>query len=217
MIKKILNHKLMIKNPPVIIDLGASGESYDTWKKIYSHSIFIALDGDDRKKINYKNKFKKYIPINKIIDKKKNKRDFYLTKSPYCSSLLKPSKKTREWFFHDQFKVTKKKTVKTTTLNEILKIKKIKKIDILKIDLQGIDLEVFKSISKKITKNIKFIDIEPSLYGFYELEKNNVSETIKHMEKEFFVEDIKFGKHIKGNISNVNNLGFLKKKINLFH
>ena len=36
------------------------------------------------------------------------------------------------------------------------------------------------------------------------------------MEKEFFVEDIKFGKHIKGDISNVNNLGFLKKKLIYF-
>ena len=99
MIKKILNHKLMIKNPPVIIDLGASGESYDTWKKIYSHSIFIALDGDDRKKINYKNKFKKYIPINKIIDKKKIKEISILQNHLIVAVYLNHQKKQGNGFF----------------------------------------------------------------------------------------------------------------------
>ena len=86
----------------------------------------------------------------------------------------------------------------------------------MKIDLQGIDLDIFKNIDKKIKKKIKLIDIEPSLYGFYEGENNNTSETLKYMQKEFYIEDIKFGKHIKGNIKNIDNLTNFKKKLIYF-
>ena len=50
MLKKILQHELLVKKPPVIVDLGASGESYKEWRKVYPFSIFLALDGDKRKK-----------------------------------------------------------------------------------------------------------------------------------------------------------------------
>jgi len=217
MLKKILQHDLLVKKPPVVIDLGASGESYKAWNQIYPFSIFLALDGDKRKKTSYKNKFKKYISINKIVDVKKRKKKFFLTKSPFCSSILKPStKKTEEWFFHNQFKILKQLNIKTITLNQILKENKIEYIDFLKIDLQGIDLDIFKNITPKIKKRIKFVDIEPSLYGFYEGENNNTPETLKYMQKEFDVEDIKFGKHVKGNIKNINNLTNIKKKLIYF-
>ncbi len=214
MIKRILNHKLLVKKPPVIIDLGAAGESYDIWSKLYKYSIFLALDGEERKSIKNKYNFKKYFLVNRIIDSKKGIRNFYQTKSSFCSSVLKPSdNKTRKWFFYNQFKIVKKRKIHATTLNEILKKRNINNIDILKIDLQGIDLAVFKSIPKKIRKNIQFVDIEPSLYGFYDGETNNVSETLKFMQKDFFIEDISFGKHIKGNIANIDNLNNLKKKL----
>ena len=36
------------------------------------------------------------------------------------------------------------------------------------------------------------------------------------MQKEFYIEDIKFGKHIKGNIKNIDNLTNFKKKLIYF-
>ena len=217
MINKILNHKSFKNNPPVIIDLGASGETYNKWKDIYPQSVFVALDGDKREKIKKKHKFKKYIQINKIIFKKKTNKLFYFTKSPYCSSLLKPIyKKTKEWFFHNSFKIIKTTKIKTVTVKEIIYKNKIKGIDIMKIDLQGIDLDILKSIPKKLKENIKYIDIEPSMYGFYRGEKNNVSEILKYMQKDYSIEDIVFGKHIKGDIRKIENYSKLKKKLIYF-
>ena len=51
--------------------------------------------------------------------------------------------------FHNQFKILKQLRIKTVTLNTILKDNKIDYIDFLKIDLQGIDLDIFKNIDKK--------------------------------------------------------------------
>ena len=59
MLKRILNHKSIIKKPPVIIDLGASGEINKEWKKFYPYSIFLSLDGDKRKFDNFNQNFKK--------------------------------------------------------------------------------------------------------------------------------------------------------------
>ena len=41
----------------------------------------------------------------------------------------------------------------------------------MKIDLQGIDLDILKSIPKKLKENIKYIDIEPMYYVFIEVKK----------------------------------------------
>ena len=47
-IKKVFSHQSLIDKPPVLIDLGASGEIHKKWKAIAKHSICIAFDADTR-------------------------------------------------------------------------------------------------------------------------------------------------------------------------
>ena len=47
-IKKIALHKDVVAEPPILIDIGASGKLNSMWSKIASFSICIAFDADKR-------------------------------------------------------------------------------------------------------------------------------------------------------------------------
>ena len=44
----ILNHSTLIEKPPILLDIGASGDIHLAWKSIAKYSICIAFDADDR-------------------------------------------------------------------------------------------------------------------------------------------------------------------------
>ncbi len=66
---------------------------------------------------------------------------------------------SRKIFFFRKKKLFKKIKVKTQYLDDFLLINKIKKIDILKVDTEGNELNIFKS-GKKSLKNTKLICVE---------------------------------------------------------
>lgn len=94
MIEKILKREDFRNQPPVLIDIGASGEIHSKWREIAPYSICVAFDADDREMtFTEKNSsgFKKLVTINRIVTDKPDKEvDFFLTRSPFCSSTLEP-------------------------------------------------------------------------------------------------------------------------------
>ncbi len=94
-IQKILKSDFLKEQPPVLIDIGASGEINARWKEIAPYSICIAFDADDREFhiTEQTNKsYKKLITFNRIVTATpEDQANFYLTHSPFCSSLLEPA------------------------------------------------------------------------------------------------------------------------------
>ena len=212
MINNILNHPIFKKKPPILIDLGAGGDLKTDWNFIKKFSKIIKIDADARSISEDFDQEKDQI-INKIISPSKKKSKFYFTKSSFCSSTLEPNQnELKNWSFNKKFKVLKKKYLETTTISRELNKKKIKYVDWIKFDLQGIDLTIFKSISNKIRSSIIAVEFEPGIYEFYKNE-NSPSEIFKFMYKDFFVEEIDFGKGVKGNSLTQNKLNFLQKKL----
>ena len=147
-IKIIFEREELQTNPPVLIDVGASETIHKKWKLFSKYAICIAFDADDRDfnvKEEENNNFKELYTFNCIVsDYDSDSSDFYLTKSPYCSRLLKPkSDKLSELLFAPLFEIEKIKKIKTVSLNSILKQLNIKNVDWFKSDSQGIDLRLF--------------------------------------------------------------------------
>ena len=46
--EKVLNQKELFENPPVLLDIGASGRIHPGWKMLAKYSICIAFDADER-------------------------------------------------------------------------------------------------------------------------------------------------------------------------
>src|SRR3989337_1340495 len=104
-ISAILQSEYFRDRPPILIDIGASKEINQKWKAIAPYSTCIAFDADDRDfQISEvtNSQFKRLITFNRIVtDESTISLNFYLTKSPYCSSLLKPDmEKLKPWVFH---------------------------------------------------------------------------------------------------------------------
>lgn len=172
LINKILTRKEFLEKPPVLIDIGASEGIHDKWKEIAKYSICIAFDADQRD-FSFTTKesagYKKLISYNCIVTENLiNESDFYLTQSPYCSSLLKPDNEAlKVWAFSEKFNVIRTEKIKTKTLPEVLVEQKISYVDWFKSDSQGTDLRLFKSLGNNIIKKVLAAELEPGIIDSY--------------------------------------------------
>lgn len=184
---RILTRQEFINDPPILIDIGASGTIHKGWKRIAKWSICIAFDADDRDFMvseNVESGYNRLYVYNRIVTTTAQKEnDFYLTHSPHCSSLLRPDTISLEnWAFSPKFEVKKKAKLKSITLPEALKELNISKIDWFKTDSQGIDLKLFKSIDEPIRNNIVIAEFEPGILDAYEGE-DKLHEVLSYMEE----------------------------------
>lgn len=96
-INKVLSHPSLVQKPPVLLDIGASGTIHEKWKTIAPYSICVAFDADSREfsiEQTTNSSFKELFLVNRIVAVESNDAmDFWLTKSPYCSSTLPPNNK----------------------------------------------------------------------------------------------------------------------------
>lgn len=195
LLKEIFSIEELQLNPPVLIDIGASGALHKHWKKIAKYSICIAFDADSREmKIieNAKSDFKKLYVYNCIVsDKDEGEVDFYLTKSPYCSSVLKPDiQNLKAWAYADKFEITGKSKIKAKQLHTILGELEIDKVDWYKSDSQGLDLRLFSSLPDEIKDNIIISEFEPGFIDSY-ISEDKLAKLISYLETQnFWLSDI---------------------------
>ena len=224
-IDEILNRPEFVNDPPVLVDIGASGKIHAKWKKIAKYSICIAFDADDREfgyVENAASGFRKFYIFNCIVsDKESDKIDFYLTKSPYCSSTLEPDASAlAEWSFADKFVIEKKIRMNNITLSKVLENLNISKIDWFKTDSQGIDLRLFNSLSNEIQDKVIVAEFEPGFIDAYKSE-DKLFNIVGYMStRNFWLSDF----IIKGaekltleDLSGITHNNFLKKLIRFSH
>ncbi|MFA6922773.1 MAG: FkbM family methyltransferase [Bacteroidales bacterium] len=204
MTNKILSHNEISENPPVLIDIGASAHLPEDWRVIAPYSICIAFDADNRDIdyiVNEEKKYKKLYTFNSIVvDSNEELTDFFLTKSPYCSSTLKPlNKQLEEWSFYKFFEIEKSVKIKSTNLQTVLNKLNVKQIDWFKTDSQGTDLMIFKSLGQDIYSNILVADFEPGIIDAYQNE-DKLYHLLEFMDKSnFWISDINIGGNQKIN------------------
>ncbi len=158
--------------PPVLIDIGASGEIHPKWKYIAKYAYCLAFDADDREfhvteQVN--KTYKKLITFNRIVaDKPIDQANFYLTASPFCSSLLPPDKEKLEpWVFSPLFSIERVTHLPAITLQDSLKEANIDYIDWFKTDTQGTDLRLFTSLPANLQLGILAAEFEPGILDAY--------------------------------------------------
>lgn len=172
-IHTVLTTDFFTNQPPVLVDIGASGHINAKWKAINPYSVCIAFDADDREfnVTEATNKhYKKLITFNRIVtaETSNEQADFYLTSSPFCSSLLQPDEeKLACWAFRDLFKITRVAKLHTITLPNALSQTNINYIDWFKADTQGTDLRLLNSLPEQIQSSILTVELEPGILDAY--------------------------------------------------
>lgn len=172
LIEKVLSREEFSKNPPILVDVGASGAINSKWKKIAKFSICIAFDADAREFgyiVSESSTYKKLYTYNSLVAEEQSAAvDFYLTRSPYCSSLLEPDiEKLKNWSFSELFEIKELVKLKTIDLKTVLKDIGIDKIDWFKTDSQGTDLRLFKSLGEELIHKTLVAEFEPGIIDAY--------------------------------------------------
>ena len=76
--------------------------------------------------------------------------DFHLTRSPYCSSLLRPDAAALgDWDFARLFDVERTVRVPCVSLSKAVRDVGVTRVDWFKTDSQGIDLRLFQSLGEE--------------------------------------------------------------------
>ena len=189
-IKQILESAFFENRPPVLIDIGASGEINQKWKPIAPYSICIAFDADDREfhiTEQANKKYRKLISFNRIVTSTSTERaPFYLTASPFCSSLLMPQNdKLDSWIFSDLFKVERSTLLPAITLAEALQKVNINYIDWFKTDTQGTDLRLYNTLPETLLKHVLVAEFEPGIMDAYHGE-DKLFQVMQEMHKNDF-------------------------------
>jgi hypothetical protein len=219
---QVLSHQLIKEKPPVLVDIGASGNLVKTWKIIAPYATCIAFDADDRdfmvSEIDSR-EYKNLYLFNRVVaENNSDKKNFYLTRSPHCSSLLEPNSASLDmWSFRKYFEIEKVVKLEAMSIADALNQCNVDYIDWYKTDTQGIDLRIFESIPGKIQDNLIVADFEPGIIDAY-YEEDKLHKLMLSMdEKPFWVSDmiIKGSHRIKG--SDFDSLSkFQKENIRFF-
>lgn len=174
---RIINYLKKIKlQLNYIIDVGShKGESLETFKKINKNSNIFCFEPqvDCFYFLKKKFKFEKNIRIfNYALSNKKGKKVIFKNILSTTSTFSKLNFKSKHFKIKSTILNNKsagfftKNKVRINTLSFFIKKYKIKKVDLLKIDTEGHELQVLLG-SKKILKNIKLILIERNLTDYY--------------------------------------------------
>lgn len=219
LIEKIFSLKEFIDNPPVLLDIGASGQLIKEWELIAKYSICIAFEADNREFtfIEKENDvYRKLFVFNCIVSNHSTETvNFYLTKSPYCSSTLNPDiDSLKNYLFHESFVVESEAILNSININDALTKSKIGYVDWFKTDSQGTDLRLFDCLSEEIKNNTIVGEFEPGIIKGY-LGEDKLYDVLKSLERyNFWVSDIM----VKGDYRLKNDIytKYIKNKEN-FH
>ncbi len=187
MIDTILSRPEFQAQPPVLIDIGASGHLHGRWKRIAKYSIGIAFDADERDfgyVADESGQFRKLYTFNHIVTNGDTESaPFFLTTSPHCSSLLRPRP---DWIpehaFAPGFRIEKTVTLKTRSLRATLDSLGIDQVDWFKTDSQGTDWRLFENLGPARVRRVLAAEFEPGLASIYEGE-DKLHQVLRSMDE----------------------------------
>ncbi len=196
MLAEVLNHPTLLEKPPVLLDVGASGQLHTRWKRLAKYAICIAFDGDTRDFAYSTTENKGYLKLHLyhalLAGKVQEKATFYLTASPHCSSLLPPDAEGLKFMaWADRFRVVEEVQMPTTDLPTALASLQLTYIDWFKTDSQGIDLQLFKSLPATVRENVLVTEMEPGIINGYQGE-DKLHEVLAYMHQQghFWLADL---------------------------
>ena len=168
-IARVLQDHCFQAHPPVFMDVGASGPPPPLWQEIAKYSICIAFDADARDFVTEGAQgWKKRLAFQCIATADGQETDFYLTQFPHCSSTLAPDLDALgPWGFRPLFEVVDKVQLPAISLSEALHQAGVSAVDWLKLDTQGTDLRLFKSLPEPVQNDLLVVEFEPGILSAY--------------------------------------------------
>ncbi len=161
------------KEKIICVDIGARWGIAEPWIHFGDIVNIIGFEPDETecKKLNAQIREKdmliKYLPT-ALLDGKKDVT-LNITKSPGCSSLLKPNRKILNQFpDFERFNIVNKIQLNTNSLDSVLEENRIENIDFIKVDTQGTELNILQGSEQVLSKDVFGIAVEVEFAQLYE-------------------------------------------------
>jgi FkbM family methyltransferase len=197
---------------PVLVDIGASGSPPEIWRTISRRSIYVGFDPDLRevREIPEGEYHRSWILNAAVTAQGGGETRFFLTKSPHCSSTLPPDHESlSDFLYSDLFRVERTRQVPAVTLDEALARLSLGWVDWLKLDTQGTDLRIFKSMAGDSRRRVLALDIEPGLIDAYRGEDLFVESHRELTREGFWLSDVAVKGTVRMRRSTLSEIGGL--------
>lgn len=206
LLDRIFEEPELREAPPVLVDVGAAGGVAPIWRSIAKYAIGVGFEPDARDvaKLRAANSpFKRWVFCEGLVAPSVAdgaQKKLFLTRSPHCSSLLKPRHDLlQDWIFADYFIEERAGSVAAVTLQAGLAANGLRGLDWLKCDTQGLDLSIFLSLPEDWRRQMLAVEFEPGVINAYEGE-DKLWRTLQAMETEpFWLCDLQVGRYPRGN------------------
>jgi FkbM family methyltransferase len=195
-IDRVLSRPEFNAEPPVLVEIGASGGTHPAWRALARYSIGIAFDPDSRQMQVVHDESSGYRKLHifpaAAVSDETAEADFHLTRSPYCSSLLRPDGAAlADWDFARLFDVERSVRVPCMTITKALREAGVTRVYWFKTDSQGTDLRLFQSLGEALCLRTLAVEFEPGIIDAYEGE-DKLSTVLTIMDRaEFWLSDLK--------------------------
>ncbi|HUK05570.1 MAG TPA: hypothetical protein VLV90_10875 [Burkholderiales bacterium] len=174
---------------PVLVDVGASGESPPVWRPIAAASTYVGFDPDRRELSDGPSGgYRRSLIVNEAVTGDPDAADvrFYLTRSPACSSTLPPDREAlSNYHYAGLFEVEREVAARASTLEALVARLGLARIDWLKCDTQGTDLRIYRSLGERRRGELLALDVEPGLIDAYRGE-DLFADTHQHLARHGF-------------------------------
>ena len=172
-VDRILRLPELAAAPPVLVDIGAARGVHPQWRRIAKYSLCVAFEADERELESVTSEaagFRQLTTYNCLAAEEPSAAEpFHLTASPFCSSRLRPLEEAlRSYAFAPLFRVERTVDVRARDVPSVLAELELDRVDWLKIDSQGTDLRLFRSLGAGLTGRTLVVELEPGIIDAYE-------------------------------------------------
>jgi FkbM family methyltransferase len=196
-VDRILRQPELEAAPPVLVDVGAAKGMHPKWKRIARYAICVAFEADERELASVTSEssgFLRLTTLNRIAAERASEAEpFHLTSSPFCSSRLAPLQdRLARYAFAPLFRIERTVELPAVDLPNALSSLGVERIDWLKLDSQGTDLRLFRSLGAA-AGDVLVAELEPGIIDAYEGEDRLVDVLQDLGGRGFWVSDLTVG------------------------
>ncbi len=168
-----LKNKMFNTTNITVLDIGARAAKVGNWAVFGQGLRYLGFEPDEKectrlneevaqKKVSWE---ERYFPL--ALGKNNEKRIFYNTEKPQCSSLLEPNPAPLEGFsVVDYLTIKNTNEVNTNTLDQWANMYFIPSVDFIKIDTQGAELEILQG-GRELVDSVLGLEIEVEFLDVY--------------------------------------------------
>lgn len=141
---------------PVIVDIGAfDGTVVRKYRRHFPGATIYAIEPcrDEYERLRWLAKSDPLvIPVNKAVAQDVGERILHVNRYHQTNSLYLPDPDASKYWQEGTYQNSDRTVVESTTLDAFADEEKLKRIDILKIDAQGAELEILKGASRLLSQ-----------------------------------------------------------------